>query len=75
MFERSLTCAGHTRRFLIESLGASGWLVREEQDDTVVRTKVYDDWHRVERARAAIKAEIATLTASGWVMEGRCAGV
>ena len=51
MFERNLHCDGHTRRFLIEAKGVDGWEVREEQDSAVVRAKLYDDWHRVERAR------------------------
>ncbi len=69
MFERNLTCDGHTRRFVIEPRGADGWVVKEERDAAVVRTKVYDDWHRVERARAAMQAEISGLTAQGWVID------
>ena len=71
MFERNLSCDGHTRRFLIESRGADGWIVREERDEAVVRSKTYDDWHRVERARAAMQVEIAGLTARGWVVDQR----
>ena len=69
MFEQNLSCAGHTRRFLIESKGASGWEVREEQDSAVVRAKLYDDWHRVERARLVFQEEILTLTRQGWTVE------
>jgi hypothetical protein len=69
MFERNLSCGGHTRRFLIESRGAQGWEVREEQDSAVVRAKLYDDWHRVERARSAFQVEIVNLTEQGWVVE------
>ena len=69
MFERNLSCGGHTRRFLIESRGAQGWEVREEQDSAVVRAKLYDDWHRVERARSAFQVEIVSLTEQGWVVE------
>ena len=69
MFERSLHCGGHTRRFLIESRGAKGWEVREEQDSAVVRAKVYDDWHRVERARFVFQEEILSLTEQGWTLE------
>lgn len=70
LFERNLSCDGHTRRFLIESKGAEGWEVREEQDSAVVRAKVYDDWHRVERARSVFQVEILTLTEQGWTVEG-----
>lgn len=69
MFEQNLSCDGHTRRFLIESKGASGWEVREEQDSAVVRAKLYDDWHRVERARLVFQEEILTLTRQGWTVE------
>lgn len=69
MFERSLHFGGHTRRFLIESRGAKGWEVREEQDSAVVRAKVYDDWHRVERARFVFQEEILSLTEQGWTLE------
>ena len=69
MFERNLHCDGHTRRFLIKSRGADGWEVREEADSAVVRAKVYDDWHRVERARLGFQEEILTLTRQGWTLE------
>lgn len=69
MFERNLSHDGHTRRFLITVSGAQGWEVREEQDSAVIRAKVYDDWHRVERARSAFQAEISTLTDQGWVVD------
>ena len=69
MFERNLRCDGHTRRFLIEARESAGWEVREEQDSAVVRAKVYDDWHRVERARFVFQEEILTLTEQGWTVE------
>lgn len=68
MFERQLTHDGHTRRYLISATGVSGWEVREEQDSAIVRARVYDDWHRVERARLVFQTEISTLTAQGWVV-------
>jgi hypothetical protein len=67
MYERSLSYDGHTRRFQISAAGASGWEVREEQDSHVVRAKIYDDWHRVERARTIFQAEVNTLERAGWV--------
>jgi hypothetical protein len=67
MYERSLSYDGHTRRFQINAIGGSGWEVREEQDSHVVRAKVYDDWHRVERARTIFQAEVTTLERAGWV--------
>jgi hypothetical protein len=50
-------------------MGAAGWEVREEQDSAVVRARLYDDWHRVERARSVFQAEISQLTEQGWVVE------
>ena len=68
MYERSLSYDWHTRRFqIIAADGASGWEVREEQDSHLVRAKVYDDWHRVERARTIFQAEVTTLEKAGWV--------
>jgi len=49
MLIREFVEAGHTTRFIVKR-GASGWDVREERDDLVVRHANYDDWHRVERA-------------------------
>jgi N-methylhydantoinase B/oxoprolinase/acetone carboxylase alpha subunit len=69
LFERNLSFDGHTRRFLIESKGGEGWEVREEQDSAVVSAKIYDDWHRVERARSVFQVEIVTLTEQGWTVE------
>lgn len=43
---------GHTHRVTVERLsGAAGWEIRHEADDRVIASVVYDDWHRVERAR------------------------
>lgn len=67
MYKRSLHNDGHTRRFQIIAAGRSGWEVREEQDSHVVRAKIYDDWHRVERARTFFQAEVITLEKAGWV--------
>lgn len=69
MFERNLSHGGHTRRFVITARDAQGWEVREEQDSAVVRAKIYDDWHRVERARSVFQVEISTLTEQGWTLE------
>jgi N-methylhydantoinase B/oxoprolinase/acetone carboxylase alpha subunit len=69
MFEQCLTHDGHTRRFRIKAIGGEGWEVREEQDSAVVRAKVYDDWHRVERARTVFEVEILQLTEQGWVLQ------
>ena len=69
MYEANLSNAGHTRRFQIKPLEMSGWEVREEEDSRLVSARVYDDWHRVERARTAFRVAVVTLKADGWVIE------
>ena len=66
MYARTLRKAEHERRFSIVDAGASGWEVRHEQDRNIVKRVLYDDWHRVERARMAIAAEAEFLKNSGW---------
>jgi hypothetical protein len=68
MFTKSLRNREQTRRFSIAST-ESGWEVREEQDSQVVRQVHYHDWHRVERARRSIAAELEQLKAAGWRVE------
>jgi hypothetical protein len=66
MYARTLRKADHERRFSIVDAGASGWEVRHEQDRNIVKRVLYNDWHRVERARMAIAAEAEILKSSGW---------
>ncbi len=49
MVTRERTADGHLERFTVSRV-SSGWQVREEHDERVIRTAFYDDWHRVERA-------------------------
>lgn len=67
MYDRSLSYEGHTRRFQIKSLELAGWEVREEEDSRTVSARVYDDWHRVERARSAFQVAVVRLERDGWV--------
>jgi hypothetical protein len=69
MYDRSLRHEGHTRRFQIKPLELVGWEVREEEDSRLVSKRVYDDWHRVERARSAFQVAVVTLEQDGWVSE------
>ena len=64
-FDKSLRFREQTRRYLIATTD-SGWEVREERDRQVVRTTHYQDWHRVERARKTISAELSALREKGW---------
>jgi hypothetical protein len=73
MFSRQLQHAGRTRRFLIASREGGGWEVREEDDRQVVKQVLYNDWHRVERARTVFAQRVSTLEEEGWteVADGR----
>ncbi len=65
----NLSNSGHTRRFQIKPLSATGWEVREEEDSHVVSSRVYNDWHRVERARSVslrVAVEPAGARQAGW---------
>jgi hypothetical protein len=66
MYARIFRKATQTRRFTITDAGSDGWEVREEQDSRVVRSVLYDDWHRVERARMNFAREALALRDGGW---------
>ena len=66
MYARLLRKAAHVRRFTIRDTGTSGWQVLDEQDSKVVKSVLYDDWHRVERAKAVFAAEALSLRDAGW---------
>ncbi|MGH8189506.1 MAG: hypothetical protein ACREUC_23315 [Steroidobacteraceae bacterium] len=67
MYARSFRRAEETRKFTIRDDGTRGWEVLDERGATVLKNVRYDDWHRVERAKAAFAAEAATLREAGWV--------
>lgn len=64
-FVRVLRKEQHTRRYSIEVTG-SGWEVREEQDQEVLRRSHYQDWHRVERAWRGFTLVVNGLREDGW---------
>jgi hypothetical protein len=66
MFSKELTLAGHTRRYVVDTLGSNGWELRVTQDLDVVRRTCYSDWHRVERAIGTLEREVSNLEAQGW---------
>jgi hypothetical protein len=68
MYEANLSNSGHTRRFQIKP-DAAGWEVREEEDSRLVSARVYNDWHRVERARSAFQIAVLTLKQDGWTVD------
>jgi hypothetical protein len=67
MYTRLLRKEDHVRRFTIRTTDTSGWQVMDEQDASVLKSACYDDWHRVERARATFSLEAAHLRDEGWV--------
>jgi hypothetical protein len=66
MFNKELKQAGHIKRFTISEAPGHGWEVREEADSRLVRVAQYRDWHRVERARMRIEAQVLDLEDRGW---------
>jgi hypothetical protein len=66
MFSISLGQAEHIQRFTISPSVTCGWDVTWEHDSHVTRHHTYQDWHRVERALAIFKQEMATLLERGW---------
>ena len=66
MFQLSLRSANHIRRYSITAVQPSGWEVRLEEDRELRRHDLYQDWHRVERARALFEREATELRESGW---------
>jgi hypothetical protein len=66
MFNTELSYAGHSRRFVLGHLPLGGWELLIQEDDAVVSRVRYTDWHRVERALAAISRRISELEARGW---------
>jgi hypothetical protein len=64
-FEKHLRYLDQTRRYSIVTT-PTGWEVREERGNKVVRQENYRDWHRVERVRRSIVGELDALRAEGW---------
>jgi hypothetical protein len=68
VFTKRLTSDGHSRLFSIRKSEA-GWEIREERDSRIVRRSHCDDWHHVERRRAAFEWEVDALERAGWIEE------
>lgn len=66
MLNTELSNAGHSRRFVLGHVPVGGWELRIEEDNAVVSRVHYTDWHRVERALAAVTRQISELEAGGW---------
>ena len=72
MFTISLRHDSETRRYSLHASPGSGWVIVREQDRREIR-KHYEDWHRVERALAAVRSEVLELEARGWQVAGDAA--
>jgi hypothetical protein len=62
---RDLTNHGHIHRFVVTQ-SLRGWDVREEEDSTVLRHTLREDWHRVERDVQLFDLRALALKRSGW---------
>lgn len=69
MLSITLYRADHVRHYSIQAIRHAGWKVTLEEDRTLTHHMYYDDWHRVERAMAMFRREVAELTAQGWVLQ------
>jgi hypothetical protein len=69
MFSIRLQRAEHIRHYSIQPAHYAGWEVTLEEDRTLTRHVRYDDWHRVERALALFRQEVADLAAQGWEVQ------
>lgn len=69
MFSIRLRRAEHVRHYSIRPAHNAGWEVSLEEDQTLTRHVRYDDWHRVERALALFRQEVADLADQGWEVQ------
>jgi hypothetical protein len=66
MYSIALRHHDHTRQYQISPAQRSGWELTLQEDRRYTRQVHYEDWHRVERALAAVRHEVDRLTESGW---------
>lgn len=69
MFAVCLRHADHVRLYSISERSGHGWEIKTEEDSSLKKHAWYRDWHRVERALALFRREIADLTAQGWQVQ------
>ena len=74
MYSMRLRRADHTRHYSIQAKRGTGWEVSLKEDQVLTRHALYDDWHRVERALALFRREVANLSTEGWEPAGVAAG-
>jgi hypothetical protein len=59
----------HTRQYAVSASQPSGWELTLQEDLERTKRVHFEDWHRVERAVAAVRLEIEELTSRGWHVE------
>jgi len=67
LFAKRMFNDGHTREFVVDNATASGWEVREAEDNHVIRRALLHDWHRVENAIMRFGLEVTQLERNGWI--------
>ena len=75
MFSIALRHDQHTREYDVSVCQSSGWELTLREDFERTRSVHFEDWHRVERAVAAVRLEVEDLTARGWQVERASRGV
>ena len=66
MYSIALRHDEHTRKYRVTPGQESGWELTLTEDLKPTKQVHFDDWHRVERALAALQLEVLELTANGW---------
>lgn len=65
MFILHLSRGEETRQYVVRD-AIEGWELEERADRRTIRSVRFRDWHRVERAIAVIRLEVARLEEEGW---------
>lgn len=69
MFAIALRHEQHTKNYRVSYAQSSGWELTLTEDLQPTRHVHFEDWHRVERALAALQLEIHELRSKGWHVE------
>jgi len=66
LLAKTLVRADRVRSYEVRPVSPVGWEASQSEDQRIVETKRYDDWHRVERMLSRFTREIAELRQQGW---------
>jgi hypothetical protein len=67
LLERHFVNGDHVHRFMVRTDDVEGWIVREDEDSTVLCEKRQYDWRHVEWAALLFERTAALLERKGWV--------